>query len=107
MKNDNRWEESIKVVETWLRHLPIENCFLIPYNHIFNTFPANQYLPVSDLNEESNRNWLIQQIRDVQPTGETHTIEALAKAYKYPNLQTIILFTDGEPKLWDENSQSR
>ncbi len=107
MKNDNRWEKSIKVVETWLQHLPIENCFLIHYNHEFNTFPANRYLPVSGPNGIRNRKWLIQHIQDVQPAGGTHTIEALAKAYKDPNLQTIILFTDGEPRLWDENSQGR
>ena len=107
MKNDNRWEKSIKVVETWLQHLPIENCFLIHYNHEFNTFPANRYLSVSGPNGIRNRKWLIQHIQDVQPAGGTHTIEALAKAYKDPNLQTIILFTDGEPRLWDENSQGR
>ena len=107
MKNDNRWEKSIKVVETWLQHLPIENSFLIHYNHEFNTLPANLYLPVSGPNGERNRKWLIQHIQDVQPAGGTHTIEALAKAYKDPKLQTIILFTDGEPRLWDENSQGR
>ena len=107
MKKGNRWEESIQIVETWLKHLPIENCFLITYNHEFNTFPANLYLPVSGPNRERNRKQLIQHIQDVQPAGGTHIIEALAKAYKDPNLQTIILFTDGEPRLWDENSQGR
>ena len=105
MKKGNRWEDSIQIVKTWLQHLPIENCFLITYNHEFNTFPANLYLPVSGPNRERNRKQLIQHIQDVQPDGGTHTIEALAKAYKDPKLQTIILFTDGEPKLWDENLQ--
>lgn len=105
MKKGNRWEDSIQIVKTWLQHLPIENCFLITYNHEFNTFPANLYLPVSGPNRERNRKQLIQHIQDVQPDGGTYTIEALAKAYKDPKLQTIILFTDGEPKLWDENLQ--
>lgn len=86
MKKGNRWEDSIQIVKTWLQHLPIENCFLITYNHEFNTFPANLYLPVSGPNRERNRKQLIQHIQDVQPDGGTHTIEALAKAYKDLNL---------------------
>lgn len=95
MKKGNRWEESIQIVKTWLNLLPIENCFLIPYNDNPDTFQTNKYLPVSGPNGKRNRNWLIKQIRDIQPTGGTHIIRALAKAYEYPNLQTIILFTDG------------
>ena len=95
MKKGNRWQESIKIVETWLSLLPIENCFLIPYNDTPYTFQTNKYLPVSGTNGIKRREWLIQQIRDIQPTGGTHIIKALEKAYEYPNLQTIILFTDG------------
>ena len=95
MKKGNRWEKSIQIVETWLNLLPIENCFLIPYNDTLFTFQTNKYLPVSGSNGERNRDWLIRQIRDIQPAGGTHILRALAKAYEYHNLQTIILFTDG------------
>lgn len=103
MKNDNRWEESTKIVETWLKHLPIENCFLTPYNDTFNVIPLNQYLSVSGMNGIRNRQRLVQQIQGIQSIRGTHTIEILEKAYKDLNLQTIILFTDGEPRLWNEN----
>ncbi len=117
MKDEQRWAESISVVKTWLEYLPIENCFLIAFNDYVSVattrsaFPAldnDGYLPVSKTDRATStrrRKKLVGQIRDIQPEGGTYTIEALAKAYEYRRLQTIILFTDGEPRLQDARMQ--
>ncbi|MCS1410862.1 MAG: Chromosome partition protein Smc [Verrucomicrobia subdivision 3 bacterium] len=95
-----RWEESKQVVETWLEHLAMKNCFLITFNEKVDAFPPNrQFLDVSGADGGTNRSNLIQKIQGIQPEEHTGTLDALEAAYRYPNLQTIILFTDGEPRL--------
>jgi hypothetical protein len=50
-------------------------------------------------NAEENRQKILATLKDVQPAGYTNTLAALEKAYSYTGIDTIILFTDGEPHM--------
>jgi hypothetical protein len=100
MADGRRWEDSLRVIETWLTYLPIENCALITFSSECETFPADgRFLAVGGTNEAARetRSHLLRQVRARPPVGNTAMVEALQKAYDYRGVDTIILFTDGEP----------
>ncbi|MCS7306886.1 MAG: VWA domain-containing protein [Thermoguttaceae bacterium] len=93
-----RWQQAQEVVATWLEHLAIRECVLILFSDGVQIFPQDgTFLPVHGPDGRANRQRLLEQIRTTQPEGRTNTLLALQTAYRYPGLDTIILFTDGEP----------
>jgi hypothetical protein len=67
-------------------------------------FPQdNTFLDVRGSAGEANRKRLLEQIKDTKPDGGTNTLLALQMAYQCPQLDTIILFTDGEPNNGESN----
>lgn len=95
-----RWKDAISVVETWLTHLPIRNCALVTFNNTCESFPgAGRWLDLSGSNGAQNRRSLVNELRGLKPDGGTDTQQAIETAYSYPNVDTIILFTDGKPQL--------
>lgn len=100
MAEGRRWEDSLWVIEAWLEYLPIENCALITFSTECQLFPADgSYLAVGGTKDAARevRRRLLRQVRALRPEGNTATVEALRRAYEYPQVDTIILFTDGEP----------
>lgn len=102
-----RWTGSIQLVETWLNHLAMEKCFLITFNDHPESFPkkVGEYFDVSGRGGIENRRRLIEAIQGIEPKGYTGTLKALKMAYHYPHLQTILLFTDGDPKLRNQTNR--
>lgn len=90
-----RWRDATNVVNTWLSHLPIKNCALVLFSDRPKPFPEDgSWLRIN----ETNRGALVAQLNGLRPEGQTDTPAALRTAYSYPNVDTIILFTDGKPE---------
>jgi len=102
----NRWKSTIDVVESWLKYLPVKRCALITFNTSIELFPRYGMLDVEGITN-NNRNLMIRAVRNLEPTGNTDTYTALSAAYSnYPDADTIILFTDGEPYVPPLNEPS-
>jgi len=98
MNKGSRWEFARDVIQTWLQRLPIESCALVTFNEEVTAFPADgTFLEVVGPGGAENRARLMAQLRILQPRGHTNTLIALQKAYEYPGVTSIILFTDGFP----------
>jgi hypothetical protein len=107
MNEGNRWNDAMSVMVTWLRYLPIQRCALVIFSDGVETFPADgTMIDVSGAYVE-NRDKLLRHLATVRPDGNTHTLAALEQAYKYPEVDTIILFTDGEPYVpnWGKSAK--
>lgn len=94
---NSRWNDTIAIIETWLRFLPIEQCSLVTFAQDATGTPA---VGMHDFTAEGdkNRDALIDELKRLTPDGQTNTPEALRKAYSYEP-DSIILFTDGKPEL--------
>ena len=100
MKKGNRWELARNVVATWLNYLPINECVLITFKSSVNIFPPNgSFWDMRGTQGETNRKSLLEILKSINASGGTDTLAALKKAYSYKNVDTIILFTDGEPSV--------
>lgn len=98
MDKGGRWEFARDVIQTWLQRLPIESCALITFNEQVTAFPADgTFLEVVGPGGSQNRGSLMAQLKFLKPAGHTNTLSALEKAYEYPEVTSIILFTDGFP----------
>ena len=98
MQTGDRWDHARDVVKCWLEHLAIRECVLILFASEVTVYPpGGHFLDVQGTNGASNRARLVQQIEQATPGGRTNTLAALKTAYRYADLDTIILFTDGEP----------
>lgn len=95
MADSGRWQQAHALINNWLRYLPVENASLIVFNDKFQIFPApNKLLPMTD---RANRRSLVQNLAKFEPQGGTSTLKALEAAYRFQEVDTIILFTDGKP----------
>jgi Mg-chelatase subunit ChlD len=98
MGHDGRWDHARAVVATWLEHLDIGECVLILFGSDARIYPPDGSLfPVRGPGGAANRKKLLEQFKIAKPEGRTNTLGALELAYRCPGLDTIILFTDGEP----------
>jgi len=101
---DGRWEYARGVVATWLEHLAISECVLVMFSTDVRVFPENgRFLDVYGPGGGTNRQRLLEQIKFTKPEGGTNTLLALQTAYSCANLDTVILFTDGEPNNGNSN----
>jgi predicted nucleic acid-binding Zn-ribbon protein len=98
MNTGERWPAAIQVVETWLRHLEVDECALLVFSTDVSVFPREGgYLNLRGEEAAKNRTDMINWLKHFKPAGGTNTLAALRKAYKYRAVDTIILFTDGAP----------
>jgi len=98
MAESGRWEQARSVVATWLEHLAISECVLVLFSNEAQIFPEDgSFLDMRGPSGATNRRLLLTRIAAAKPDGGTNTLLALQVAYHCPNLDTIILFTDGEP----------
>jgi len=97
MQQDNRWIVVRDIVAGWLGHFDVDECALIIFNADVKAFPPSGMLNVSGDQGDARRQWLIDRLAGEKPGGWTNTVAALTKAYEYENLDSILLFTDGNP----------
>lgn len=94
----NRWAEAKRIVATWLRRLDMDECVMIVFSDNVRSFPQDgSFARLHGEQGEAQRMRLLQMLDTVEPKGWTNTLGALRKAYEYPELDTIILFSDGAP----------
>lgn len=96
MKRDNRWERTQATVKRWLTYLPVKRAAIIVYGNDVQRFPATGYADFES-GGDAGRQALIDQFLEIEPGGGTSTKAALAAAVQYPDVDTIILFSDGQP----------
>jgi Mg-chelatase subunit ChlD len=99
MKADHRWAEVRAIIATWLQHLPFQQVALVVFNDTVDTFPAaGGYLDLAAATNASlARQNLLRYLTGIEPAGNTDTLSALRRAYAYPDVDSIILFSDGYP----------
>jgi len=94
----NRWAEAKRIVATWLRRLDVDECVLIVFSDNVRSFPQDgSFARLRGEHGESQRVRLLQMLDTIEPKGWTNTLGALRKAYEYPQVDTMILFSDGAP----------
>lgn len=98
MKQGRKWEYTRSIIQMWLEYLPIQQTVLITFSDAAAVFPPDgTFLDVVGSAGQQNRKALLKEFDLVKPGGNTNTLAALQKAYEYPDLDSIILFTDGCP----------
>jgi len=98
MNRGGRWLVTRNVIKSWLEHLPIERAALVIFNGSVSSFPGEQtYWELTGPAAGRNRSELLDTLDKITPEGNTNTLAALQKAYRYRGVDTILLFSDGEP----------
>jgi uncharacterized protein with von Willebrand factor type A (vWA) domain len=83
---------------TWLEYLEVDRCVLIMFADEAAAFPADgSLLAVRGPGAAENRKQLIDHLAQRVPGGWTNTVAAFEAAYAYQDIDTIVLFTDGQP----------
>jgi hypothetical protein len=109
-KDEKRWRESLNLVKTWLKDLPIKRCFVIAYAQEVERFPNYHYRHIVDNNFNEiplHRAELVDFIITESKSRRIHGSDlhgALKLAYEDKNLDTIILFTDGKVEGADQRT---
>jgi hypothetical protein len=94
----NLWAEAKQIVATWLRHLDVDECVLIVFSYDVRSFPEDGSLVrLRGEQGEAKRAHLLKMLDKIEPKGWTNTLGALRKAYEYPEVDAMILFSDGAP----------
>ena len=94
MGQSGRWQEAVETLKTWLRHLPVENAAVIAFHGgRLDSFPARDYAGRDAGEFEA----ILDDVGDLTTGGSTNTYEAVEQAFRYDDLDSIILFTDGRP----------
>jgi len=98
MNRGGRWLATRNVIKTWLERLPIQRAALVIFNDSVSSFPSERmYWELTGPAAEQNRSQLLATLDKITPAGNTNTLAALRKAYQYRGVDTILLFSDGEP----------
>lgn len=104
MQESGRWEEAKAVIRTWVDYLQMDRCVVIVFSSEVTTFPQDRkWLELGGPAGLENRKDLVRFLDELPaPDGGTNTLRALETAYGFPDIDTIVLFTDGAPN--DGNS---
>lgn len=103
MGRDNLWKPALAVISSWLDFVEVDQCALVVFSSKSDVFPIDgSYLDFRGPEAAANRAKLNKVLAEIQPSGGTFTRGALIDAYAHAGVDTIILFTDGEPN--DGNS---
>jgi hypothetical protein len=104
MNKDGLWDNTRKVVESWLNHLDMKEFVVIVFNSGEpKVFPSDGTFATYEGGEGVKyKADLGKFLSAVTPVDGTFTRGALERAYRIDGLDTIVLFTDGAPN--DGNS---
>ncbi len=93
-----KWDDVRRVVKDWINYLPMRESVLVMFSGKVSVFPKDRSWRVMT---PENRDAAIRDLYadENYPSGATDTLEALKTAFRYPGLETIILFTDGRPDV--------
>jgi hypothetical protein len=96
--NPQRWNKTKREIVSWARHLPMETLRLVVFHsNVFEYPGGGKFFSMRGAERGEAVGVLEKGLDRVKPTGQTNTLGALEKAYSYPDVDTMILFTDGNP----------
>ncbi len=94
MGQSGRWDEAVNTISKWIEHLPIGQAAVIMFSgNTLETVPSRGYAD----RRAGGLDAMVTQLEDVKTGGSTNTYQAIEAAFRYDDLNTIILFTDGRP----------
>lgn len=93
-----RWNKTKREIVSWARHLPMETLRLVVFNSKVYEYPGDgKFFSMESADRAEAVRVLERGLGNVVPRTQTNTLAAFRKAYSYPGVDTIILFTDGQP----------
>jgi hypothetical protein len=103
--NPQRWNKTKREIVSWALHLPMETLRLVVFHSTVFEYPGGGK---SFSMRGANRSAAVKVLEDglarVKPAGQTNTLGALEAAYRYSDVDTMILFTDGCPFVEGEKT---
>lgn len=98
--NTRRWDQTKREIVSWARHLPMESLRVVFFWDKIRESPGDgKSYVMSDGDRDKSVRELESLLSSVSPKGLTNTPAAFAAAYSYPGVDTIVLFTDGNPNM--------
>lgn len=95
-----RWNKTKREIISWARNLPRKSLRLVFFNSVVEEHPGNGSAYSMDAaSREESVEKITALLESVVPDGQTDTLSALRKAYSYAGVDTMILFTDGNPMM--------
>lgn len=95
-----RWNKTKREIVSWARHLPMESLRLVVFHsNVFEYPGGGKFFSMKGDDRAEAVRVLEKGLSNVVPNYQTNTLAAFRKAYSYPGIDTMILFTDGKPFL--------
>ena len=87
----DRWKHAQEILRTWLLYLPVRECAVITFNETLDGYPPRpgQYLKMTGVEGETNRQELLRWLTSITPEGNTNTEVALQLAVPIPRSQLL------------------
>ena len=95
----DRFEEYTGLLKSWVRHLQFERFNVIRFASDVQAWSSSGLQDSTS----SRRDAAVAFIDTFQPKGQTNTLAALRKALEDDDVDTIILFSDGEPYRFQDD----
>lgn len=90
----NNWVPIVEVIERWINGLNVGSAALIVFGD-----SADVKVEMQELNQ-GGREKILEVLKQIDPNAEgTNFLAAFEKAYRIPNVDTIIVFSDGLPSV--------
>lgn len=93
-----RWNRVKKEIVTWARNLRMKSLRVVLFHSDVIEHPGNGgFYGMEGEDRAASVAAIATLLEEVEPNLATNTLGAFEAAYKYPNIDTMILFTDGRP----------
>lgn len=95
-----RWNKTKQEILTWAGNLPMKTLRVVLFHTKVTAHPGKgEFYPMEGADRSRSVAAIETVLKKVTPDLATNTLDALAEAYKYPGVDTMILFTDGRPQV--------
>ena len=93
-----RWNRVKKEIVTWARNLQMKSLRVVLFHSDVMEHPGNGgFYGMEGEDRAASVAAIATLLEEVEPNLATNTLGAFEAAYEYPNIDTMILFTDGRP----------
>jgi Mg-chelatase subunit ChlD/uncharacterized coiled-coil protein SlyX len=104
--NPARWNKTKREIVSWARNLPMQTLRLVLFHYDVWEYPdEGEHFSMVSLDRDDSVTRIEGILEQVTPDGQTNTPGAFEKAYGYSGVDTIILFTDGNPMVDGRSSE--
>ena len=99
-----RWNRVKKEIITWATNLRMRSLRVVLFHSDVMEYPGEGgFYGMEGGDRATSVATLTKLLEEVRPNLATNTLGAFEAAYKYPNIDTMILFTDGRPLVEGRN----